>query len=76
VNRMNAFMLSRHMPKILDTELQARLLRDTTRISEKKRKLEEAIRAADARNKFFIENAAQKDIESFKNGRSISKHGN
>ena len=64
------------MPKILDTELQARLLRDTSQISEKKRKLEEAIKTADARNKFLIESAAQKDIESFKNGRSISKRGN
>jgi len=68
--------MSRHIPKILDSELQARLLRDSTQISEKKRKLEEAIRAADARNKFFIENAAQKDIESFKKGLSISKRGN
>ena len=64
------------MPKILDTELQARLLRDTTRITEKKRKLEDAVRAADARNKLFIDSAAQKDIESFKKGLPISKRGN
>jgi hypothetical protein len=64
------------MSKIFDTELQARLWRETTQIGEKKRQIEDAIRAADARNKLFIESAAQKDIESFKNGRSISKRGN
>ena len=53
------------MPKMPDTELQARLLRDMIELSEKKRKLEEDLRIVDARNKLLIEKAARKDIEEY-----------
>ena len=61
------------MPKIPDSELQARLSREAVQASEKMRKLEEAITMADSRNKLLIDNAARKDIESYKSRRPVSR---
>jgi hypothetical protein len=54
------------MSRISDSEHQARLLKETKAASEKKRKLEEDFRIADARSKLLLESAAQKDIEAYK----------
>ena len=54
------------MSKISDSEHEARLLQESKAASEKKRKLEEDIRIADARNNLLLESAAQKDIEAYK----------
>jgi hypothetical protein len=54
------------MRTVPDAELQATLsiIRE---VNEKKRKLEENLRAADVRNKLLLESAARKDIEAYKN---------
>lgn len=52
------------MSKISDSEHEARLLKESNAASEKKRKLEEDIRIADARNNLLLESAAQKDYRS------------
>jgi len=51
---------------IVDTKLQAELVSKSLELSEKKRKLEEDIKIADARSKLLIENDALKDIEAYK----------
>jgi hypothetical protein len=68
--------MSERMDKISDTELQAKLLRETIQASAKKRKLEEDIETTDARSKLLIESAARKDIEAYKKRRPVSKLGN
>jgi hypothetical protein len=68
--------MSERMDKISDTELQAKLLRETIQASAKKRKLEEDIETADARSKLLMESAARKDIEAYKKRRPVSKLGN
>ncbi len=60
------FEMSERMPNIVDTKLQAELVRAGLEASEKKRKLEEDIKIADARSKLLIENDALKDIEAYK----------
>ena len=57
--------MSERMP-IVDTKLQAELVSKSLELSEKKRKLEEDIKIADARSKLLIENDALKDIEAYK----------
>ena len=57
--------MSERMP-IVNTKLQAELLRESFELSEKKRKVEEDIKIADARSKLLIENDALKDIEAYK----------
>jgi hypothetical protein len=61
------------MAKIVDPEIQARLLGETIQFSEKRLKLEEAIRTADARNNLLVEHGARKDIESYTDARLVSK---
>jgi hypothetical protein len=56
--------MSERMPNIVDTKLQAELVRESLELSEKKRKLEEDIKKADSRSKLFIESAARKAIEA------------
>ena len=58
--------MSERMPNIVDTKLQAELVSKSLELSEKKRKLEEDIKIADARSKLIIENDALKDIEAYK----------
>ena len=55
--------MSERMP-IVNTKLQAEPLRESFESSEKKRKVEEDIKIADARSN--IENDALKDIEAYK----------
>jgi hypothetical protein len=49
-----------------DRELQARLLRETHELYERRLKLESAIRAADAASKLHLEKAALRDIEAYR----------
>ena len=49
-----------------DRELQARLLRETHELNERRLKLESAIRAADAASKLHLEKAALRDIEAYR----------
>ena len=49
-----------------DRELQARMLRETHELNERRLKLESAIRAADAANKLHLEKAALRDIEAYR----------
>jgi hypothetical protein len=67
------FEMSEPTAKISDTELQARLLRDSIEANEKKRKLEEDIKIADARSKLILENAVRKDIEAYKKRSIVPK---
>jgi hypothetical protein len=64
------------MSKISDSEHQAQLLKEISAVSEKKRKLEEEIRIADARSKLLLESAARKDIEAYKKRSVVPKIGN
>jgi hypothetical protein len=64
------------MRTVPDTELQATLLRELIEVNEKKRKLEENLRAADVRSKLLIESAARKDIEAYKNRRVVADVAN
>ena len=57
--------MSERMP-IVDTKLQAELVSKSLELSEKKRKLEEDIKIADARSKLLLESDALKDIEAYK----------
>ena len=63
------------MSKISDSEHEARLLKESKAASEKKRKLEEDIRIADARNSLLLESAAQKEIEAYKQRSLVPKLG-
>jgi len=58
--------MSERMPNIVDTKLQAELVRAGLELSEKKRKLEDDIKIADARSKLLLESDALKDIEAYK----------
>ena len=60
------FEMSERMPNIVDTKLQAELVRAGLELSEKKRKLEDDIKIADARSKLLLESDALKDIEAYK----------
>ena len=53
-----------------------RLSEDPVGASEKKRKLEEDIMIADARNNLLLESAAQKDIEAYKKRSTVPQLGN
>ena len=64
------------MSKISDSEHEARLSQESKAASEKKRKLEEDIRIADARNNLLLESAAQKDIEAYKQRSLVPMLGN
>jgi len=64
------------MRTVPDTELQAMLLRELIEVNEKKRKLEENLRAADVRSKLLIESAARKDIEAYKNRQVVADVAN
>jgi hypothetical protein len=54
------------MQKVSDKDLQARLQKEILEVSEKKRRLEENLKTADARSKLLIDSAARKDIEAYK----------
>ena len=58
--------MNERMPNIVDTKLQAELVRAGLELSEKKRKLEDDIKIADARSKLLLESDALKDIEAYK----------
>jgi hypothetical protein len=64
------------MPTLPDTELQARLLRETIEVEEKKRKLEAALSALDLRMQLLIDRAARKDIEAYKNRHVVADFAN
>ena len=49
-----------------EREVEARLLRETHDLSERRLKLESAIRAVDAANKIHMEKAALRDIEAYR----------
>src|SRR6266699_866575 len=68
--------MSERMPDIVDTKLQASLVRESIEASEKKWKLEEDIRTADSRNTLLIESAARKDVEAYKKRPLVPKRGN
>ena len=55
------------MPALSTKEVQAELLRQIIDVNEKKRKLEDYIRAVDSLNASSMESAAQQDIEAYKN---------
>jgi hypothetical protein len=59
-----------------DTELQRRLLNEMIEINERKRKLETALAAVDARNRLLIETAARKDIEVYKDRHRVADVAN
>jgi hypothetical protein len=61
-----------HMAITLNTEIQARLLREFLETNTKKRRLEEAIKSRDAASKAFIEAAALRVIEKYRS-RFIAK---
>ena len=50
----------------VNTEIQAKLLREFMEANMKRRRLEEAIKSRDAANKAFIDNAAQRIIEIYR----------
>lgn len=60
------------MPISSDTELQARLLRETSDLYARKQKLENDIRNLDAVNNSIQDTAAIRDIEAHKSQRSLS----
>jgi hypothetical protein len=60
------------MPISTDTELQARLLRETSDLYARKQKLENDIRNLDAVNNSIQDTAAIRDIEAHKSQRSLS----
>ena len=64
------------MSKNSDSVHEARLLKESAAASEKKRKLEEDIMIADARNNLLLESAAQKDIEAYKKRSTVPQLGN
>ena len=64
------------MRAVHDTELQRRLLNEMIEINERKRKLETALAAVDARNQLLIETAARNDIEVYKNRRRVAEVAN
>jgi hypothetical protein len=49
-----------------DGELQARLLRETHELNDKRLRLESAIRAVDAASNLRLEQAALRDIEAYR----------
>jgi hypothetical protein len=63
----------KHMPTLPNKETQTSLLRQIVEMNEKKRKLEDYIRAVDSVNKSLIETEARKDIEAYKNRQARSK---
>lgn len=54
------------MPKIVDANLQAKLLEDAKNLYEKRAQLEASIRAADALSKHRIDTAALREIHAFR----------
>jgi hypothetical protein len=64
------------MPTLPNKEVQAMLLSQITDVNEKKRKLEDYIRAMDSLNKSFMERAAQRDIEAYKNRHVVAEVAN
>ena len=67
------FEMNERMANIVDTKLQAGLVRESLELSEKKRKLEENLRSADVRSKLLIDSAARKDIEAYKNRHGVAE---
>jgi hypothetical protein len=55
------------MSTYVDKELQARLLREIQELYEKRGKIEDDIRALEARSKLRIEKAALQEIDAYKN---------
>ena len=64
------------MRTVPDTELQARLLRETIEVEEKKRKLEAVLSALDVRMQLPIDRAARKHIEAYKNRHVVADVAN
>jgi hypothetical protein len=64
------------MRAVHDTELQRRLLNEMIEINERKRKLETALAALDARNRLLIETAARKDIAVYKDRHTVADVAN
>jgi hypothetical protein len=64
------------MPAVHDTEVQRQLLNEMIEINERKRKLETALAALDARNRLLIETAARKDIEVYKDRHTVADVAN
>lgn len=55
------------MPTFVDKEIQARLLREIQELYEKRGKIEENIRAVEAKSRLCMEKAALQDIDAYKN---------
>jgi hypothetical protein len=55
------------MPTFIDKEVQARLLREIQELYEKRGKIEDDIRALEAKSKLRIEKAALQEIDAYKN---------
>jgi hypothetical protein len=55
------------MPTVPNKEVQIALLRQIIDVNERRRKLEDYIRTVDSLNTSFMESAAQRDIEAYKN---------
>ena len=55
------------MPTFVDRELQARLLKEIQELYEKRGKIEDDIRALEAKSKLRIEKAALQEIDAYKN---------
>jgi hypothetical protein len=51
----------------LNTGIQTKLLRDSVDANAERRRLEEAIKSRDAASKVFIDNAALRVIETYRN---------
>jgi hypothetical protein len=54
------------MPTFVDKELQGRLLREIQELYEKRGKIEDDIRALEAKSKLRIEKAALQEIDAYK----------
>jgi hypothetical protein len=55
------------MPTFIDKEVQARLLREMQELYEKRGKIEDDIKALEAKSKLRIEKAALQEIDAYKN---------
>ncbi|MGH7873679.1 MAG: hypothetical protein ACREQO_15855 [Candidatus Binatia bacterium] len=66
------------MPKIVDTNLQAKLLAEANELYDKRARIEASLRAADALCNHRIETAASREIHNHRSGHpaTLEAHGN
>ncbi len=70
------FMPYWRIPERKRVEIQAMLVRQITDVNETKRKLEDYIRTWDSVNNSFMESAARRDIEAYKNRQVVADAAN